>query len=597
VWNETIVTDWHWEYWRLNQTEYALNPDSPNAWINREEKWIPEDDPAFRMTSSYAVLNSANISVVEGTVTVYLNISFTEKAPHRSYQWEICFKNMTFSRDLSEGWGEHAVLEWTSESVYYVSGITTGGQLWYVTKPSTPLYTLYEGKRYLLEEVPYITIGDEDLLIKGRANYDWGRREEFTEYLFWEPYDPELGMEPRYYELMNGTKIYVKEAYQTIIRTLKLNTTDAYKVTDKGIEPVPNGTVFSTLMDRALEDWSREYWDEKLQQYVAPWYYELLNGTRIYKDDGFEIQVFNLTTYRWELSNLAYSETRTALLVNYLGHGVALNQTTVVLLRDYGSWWQPLPDGTGYYLVMKNGTIITHRDPWSVPDEERIVTINGLNYTIDWPDEYYETTYQGRTLIIRRSFVRNFYYTDLSIEGGTKHELPYPSAMATDWWDLERIESEGGKLKTFKSITVNGTKYALYLSENGLDYYIVVNGKRVSVTKPMKNIGYFYAEVNGKERWDITQRGWILRIGTFSEMSGQFIPIGSQIITTTGYDSEWLMWNEHNRWGYDRENSTLYIIMPTEHDMISTLEYTSAFGKLRSITNITIQCINTKVGK
>jgi len=572
MWNETIVTDWHWEYLSLNQTEYALNPNSTKAWINRQDHWIPDDDPAFKMPSSYAVLNSANISLIEGIVTVHLNVSFMENAPRRNYWWEMCFKNMTFGRDWSEGWGEHTVLEWLSESVYYVNGTATGDQPWYVTRPSTPLYTMYNGTKYKLEETPYITIGDEDLLIKARTHYDWGRQEDVTEYLFWDKYDPKLGTQPRYYELMNGTKIYVTEAYQAIIRTLTLNTTAAYRIIDAGgIVPVPNGTVFNTLMDRAWEDWSRQRWDENLQRQVVPYYYELLDGSRIYKDEGFEIQTYNWTTYRWTLSNQVYSENQTALIVNYLGHGVTLNQTIVVLLRDYGSWWQPLPDGTGYYLVMENGTIITHRDPWSVPNEQRIVTINGLSYTIDWPTQYYEGTYQGQTLKIRRDYVHNFYYTDLGVEGGVKHELPYPGAMAMSWWELERLRSEGGKLRTFKSITLNGTKYTVYLSENGKGCYILVNGQPHSVTMPMKDVGYFYAEINGEEYWDIEQGGWILRLGTYSQRSGQFTPVGSPMTTTTGYEPQSQTWSEHNRWGYDRENSTLYIVAQngTRYDVYS----------------------------
>ena len=562
MWNETIVTDWHWEYLSLNQTEYALNPDSPNVWINREEQWIPDDDPAFKMPSnqSYAVLNSANKSLIDGIVTAHLNVSFMENAPQGNYWWEMCFKNMTFGRDWSEGWGEHTVEEWTSESVYYVNGTATGGQPWYVTQPSTPLYTMYNGDKYRLEETPYITIGDEGLLIKTRTYYDWGRQEDVTEYMFWDQYDPKLGTEPRYYELMNGTKIYVTEAYQAIIRTLTLNITDAYRITDTGIVPVPNGTVFSTFMDRAMEDWSREYWDEDLQRHVVPYYYELLDGSRIYKNDWFEIHVYNSTTHRYDLSDPVYSENQTALIVDYLGHAVTLNHTEIVLLRDYGSWWQPLPDGTGYYLVMENGTIITHEDPW-VPDEEIIVTINGLDYTIDWPTEYYEDTYQDQTLMIRRDYVHNFYYTDLGIEGGVKHELPYPGAMATSWWDLEGIESEGRKLRTFKSITINGTKYTLQISEGAHAHcYIVVDEQHVPVPWPMKDVGYFYAEINGEENWDIEQGGWILRLGTFSERSGQFTPVGSPMTTTTGYHPQSQTWSEHNRWGYDYENSTLYIV-------------------------------------
>jgi len=577
MWNETTLTDWHWEYLSLNQTEYALNPYSSKAWINRDEHWIPDDDPAFKMPESYAILNSASISLIQGVVTVNLSVSFLQNAPHTNYWWEMCFKNMTFGRDWSQGWGEHTVLDWTTEQVYYVNSSITGHEPWYASEPTTPLYTLYNGERYRLEEVPYIILSSENLLINPKIHYDWGRQEDVREYLFWDQYDPELGTEPRYYELFNKTEICVTEAYQAVIRTLRLTTPDAYTLTDTGQASLDNGSTFNTFMDQAMEDWSKEYWDEELHQQVIPYYYELLNGTRIYMDHGFETQIYNFTTNRWDLFNKTYDESQTALLVDRLGQGVTLNQT-LVLLREYGSWWQMLPDGTGYYLVMHNGTIITHADPWSVPDEERIVNVNGLNYVVSWPDEYYKGTYQDQVITINRNYVHNYYYTNLGIEGD-KLELPYPGALAMSWWDLENIESRGGRLRTFKSITINGTAYTLQLTEDGQDYYILVQGEPMSITRPIQDIGYFYAEINGEEYWNIEQGGWILRLGTFSERSGQFIPAGSPLLTTTGYDPQSQMWNENNRWGYDRENSTLYIVAPngTRYDVHSRI-YVAVFG-------------------
>jgi hypothetical protein len=575
-WNETIITDWHWEHLILNQTEYLRDPNSTKAWINREEEWVPDEDPAFRTPVTYADWNSVNISLVEGVITVNMNISFSSEAPQRNYWWEVGFKHLTYGPDWSQGWGEHTVEEWTFEPVYYVNGTATGYKRWYVTSPSMPLYTVYNGTRYRLEEAPYITIGGSDLLIKTRTHYDWGRKEDFTEYLFRDPYDPEIGREPRYYELMNGTKIYVTEAYQVLIRTLTLNDTGAYKLDGANVVPLPNGTVFSTFMDHAEQDWSREYWDDDLQRQVVPYYYELLNGTRIYRDDGFETQSFNITTNRWDLSDRVYTENATSLLVDYAGRGVALNYTIIVLLREHNSWWQPLPDGTGYYIVMKNGTRIIHPDPWSVPDEERIVTINGVNYQIGWPEDYYNGTYENKSFLIRgggwEGHVRPFYYTDLGISGGVMYELPYPGAMAMSWWDLEGIESEGHKLKTVMSFTVDGTKYRLYLSEDKLNYYIIVNGTRVFVDWPRKDVGYYYAEINGEEYWNLTQVGWILRLGTNVERSGQFEPVQS-FITKTGYDPMGRMWNEYNKYGYDRENATLYLeaLNGTRYDLHSEI--------------------------
>jgi len=569
MWNETIVADWHWEYLSLNQTEYVLNSSSSDVWINREERWIPDDDPAFQMPTSYAVLNSANISLIQGVVTVNLNVSFTESAPHTNYWWEMCFKNLTFGPDWSEGWGEHTVLDWITEQTYYVNDTAIGEEPWYVIKPSTPLYTMLDGEKYRIEETPYITIGGKNHFIDAKIYYDWGRQEDVREYLFWDQYNPALEAEPRYYLLLNGTRIYVTEAYQAIVRTLKLNTSDAYLITPLGNAPVSNGTVLSTVMDHADQEWSKEYWDEELEQHIVPYYYELLNGTRVYSNQGFETHYYNWSTCLWELSNQKYSENRTAILVSYLGHGVVLNET-LALLRDYAAWWQSLPDGTGYYLIMENGTIITHFDPWAVPDEERIVTLNGQNYTVDWPNEYFVGVHKNQSVTVKRDYVHNFYYTPLGNEE-TQHELPFPGALATSWWELENIESKGGKLKTFKSITVNGTKYMLQITENGRDYYILVDDTIITVTTPIQDVGYFYAEINGEEYWNIEQVGWILHLGTYSEKSGQFIADGSPLTTTTGYDPQLQTWNEHNRWGYDLENSTLYILNPngTRYDIYS----------------------------
>jgi len=572
-WNETIITDWHWEYHRLNQTEYARDPTSPNIWIDTQRRWVPDLDPAFKVSQSYAVLNSATISSVKGIVTINLNVSFTSTAPESNYWWNMVFQNMTYGRDWSQGWGEHVITEWTSEPVYFVNGSATNYEAWYVSKPSTPLYSTYNGTKYLLEQLPYITIGGVDYPIRVRTQYDSWRQEEWRQYLLYDPYDPRLGTQPRYYELLNGTKIYIQEAFKAMIRTITLNISDAYQLVGNNQVQIAKGSVFSTYMDRAKEDWSKRFWDPVLQRDIVPFYYELLNGTRIYRNEGFETQVYNTTTYRWDLAAKRYTESATPLLVDSMGSGVTLNQT-VVLLREPG-WWQPLPDGSGYFLVMRNGTRITIRDPWSVPDDQRIVVINGAKYLIGWPAPYYSGTFNGQSLMIRgggwEGYVRNFYYTDLGVEGGTKHELPYPGAMATSWWELEGIESEGRKLRTSKSLTINGTKYVIYKRDDGSSY-IIVDGKQMPVSPPMMDVGYYYSIINGQENWSVAQNGWILQYGSYSEKSGQFSASGS-LVTTTGYEPTGRRWSENNRYGYDRENATLYIQATngTRHDLHSEI--------------------------
>lgn len=397
IWNETTLTDWHWEYCRLNQTQYAIDPTSPSIWIDTTRTWISDVAPEFQMPQSCATLNSENISLANGVVVVNMNITFGSNAPEGNYNWNMLFQNMTYGRDYSQGMGEHVITEWTSDSIYFVNGTITGGQLWYVTNPSTPMYTIFNGTKYQLNQIPYITIDGVNLPIKGKTQYNSYSQEEWTDYLLRDQYDPSIGREPRYYELLNGTKIYVDEAYQTIIRNIELNCSDAYTMVGGSKVTLPNGTVFKTYMNHAEQDYSQHLWDPVLGD-IVPYHYTLVNGTFVYRNAPFETSNYNYTTNHWEITAPIYNASLTKILVESVGNGVTLNGS-VVLLRDPGCW-QMLPDGTGYYLVMKNGTRITINNPWNVSDNQRIVTINGQNYLIGWPNQYYQGTYAGETLMI-----------------------------------------------------------------------------------------------------------------------------------------------------------------------------------------------------
>jgi hypothetical protein len=327
-------------------------------------------------------------------------------------------------------------------------------------------------------------------------------------------------------------------------------------------------------MSHAVPDYSRQFWDPQAGN-VVPYYYEQLNGSRVYLNSLFEASSFNSTTNHWDKSNQVYTESDTTLLVQSAGSGVKLGDS-VVLLRDPG-FWQALPDGSGYYLVAKNGTRITIRDPYSVPENQRTVTIDGATYLIGWPNQYYQATYQGETLFIpingqnNDNFVQSYFYTDLGIDGGTKYELPYPGAMATSSWDLQGIESQGQKLRTLKTISIEGSDYLLNLDVNTQTYYINIDGSQQTVTYPTVDYNTFYSKINGQDNWDVTQNGWTLNYGTYSQQSGQLSSAGS-LVTTTGYDSTQKSWTA-NRYGYDYENATLYLTMPngTRLDVSSTM--------------------------
>jgi hypothetical protein len=560
VWNQTTLTDWHWEYSRLNQTEYAINPLSPNIWMDTTTCYIDDMDPAFITPTNYATLNAANITLVNGVVLANLNVTFNAAAPQGNYWYSMLFQQMTYGQDMSQGWGQHQITEWTSEPTYYVND--NDGKL-LVNTPSNPLYTVYNGQKYKVSQVPYITIAGNNILIKPQVQYDQWRQQDWTQYLINGPYDPSIGRETKYYQLPNGSKLCVNQAYQTVIRQLQLNISDAYVLNSESQIPVDNGTILKTYMNYAIQDYDRQFWDTQHNRNVVPSYYELLNGSRIYLNSQFEQSEFNTTTNHYQRSNPVYNETDATLLVESVGSGVKLDNI-VVLLRTPGSW-QSLPDGSGYYLVMQNGTRIIINNPW-VSDNERVTTINGVIYHISNPTQYYQASYDSQTLLIptngknNDNYVLSYFYTNLGITGGQRYELPYPGAMATSWWDLEGIESTGQKLKTLKSITIDGTDYILNLDSESQIYYITINGQLQSMSYPTVDQNTFYSSINGQDYWNITQNGWKINFGSVSIKSGQVKAI-SNLVTTTGYDSAQQTWANQNHFGYDYENSTYYLMM------------------------------------
>jgi hypothetical protein len=102
--NLTTVEGWHWSYYALNQTAYALDPSDQGAWINRDKVCLSQDDPAFKVTPSYADLIDASTGIEEGNIVSNLTIAFNMAAPQTRYWWELVYGNLTFGADYSQGW-------------------------------------------------------------------------------------------------------------------------------------------------------------------------------------------------------------------------------------------------------------------------------------------------------------------------------------------------------------------------------------------------------------------------------------------------------------------------------------------------------------
>ena len=63
---------------------------------------------------------------------------------------------------------------------------------------------------------------------------------------------------------------------------------------------LPSGTTINTYIKHGSQDWS-EHFSVPGQGDIVPYHYDLLNGTRIYRDAPFEQSNYNSTTNHWQL--------------------------------------------------------------------------------------------------------------------------------------------------------------------------------------------------------------------------------------------------------------------------------------------------------
>ena len=512
------------------------------------------------------------------------DITFAETAPDTRFWWDLYLSNYTYGEDYSQGHGEHTLTEWTKSDIYSLQSPETGDEKWYLEPPTQPYYTILNNTKYRVVENPYLILGNDrftgsKVYINSRTTYDSWSQNEHTEYLLRDPWDPQLETEPRYFELINGTKLYVHQLQRIFLRELTLNVSDVYTRNSDGSKHyLPHGTAITTLMPYA--QWEPEYYDSSQGYWIYPQSYQLLDGSLIYRDESFEYEYWNSTTNRHELYKTVYTEEVTTQIVEYGGHCVMLNNTMKINLRDDGAWWQSDPTGTGYYLIMTNGTRIFHPDPWSVHDDsQRHVMINGKNYIISWPTEYYIGQYNGETIYAHndRGQVYDYYYT---VVNDHHFELPYPNALATSWWDLENLQSEGGRLLTGKSILLNDQQYPIFHDESL--YYILDQETPVTVTKPTIDLSHYYSRLNGQDVWNITQSGWSASYGHYQEQTGQLTEIEGTIHTTTGYNPQEHQWQEWNKYGEDYENKTKYLVNAIDASRINV--YTGRYVTIWPVT-------------
>lgn len=444
VWEYVNVTGWHWEWQYYNH--------SSGEWVH---EYIPLFSPLNEVNVTYINVTGFDRIVIGYKMTVTINMTFTNTTPDADYWWDVYAMNYTFGEDYNKPYGEYTIMAWLNEIVYSYNN--TYGNRIYAETPKERDYAEINGQKYPIKRFPYIVINNETLFIKRKIYRDpWDPSYVHYEILFWGEYDPVTGETPRYYELINGTKIYVKESRQALI----------YNITEGGID-------YYTFMRMAR-------WD----QFNNTWYFIDLNGIRHDINYWYEFDSDDAIDSFEVKRGGAFTLVNETLWLNL--------STTMEYDHITGTWYIILENGTRYDVYFDDVYLY-----------EYYFILGSARYYIMWPRYYYVGTYNGTDYLVPEDYITSYYYTTVN---GTDYEMPYDGAYATYWGDLERTVTDPewpGKVPVINATLVNGSYFEIYNITTMNPY--IINGTTIIYITIGKSIATI---INGTEYWDLDTTGF-----------------------------------------------------------------------------------------
>ena len=482
-WNETsgeweTTKGWHWETYMFNQ--------SSGEWV---KGWLPWRGKDTRISDVYLeATNFTRKELSEGQWLFEVNISLSDDIPEGSYWFEVYLTNWTYGRDYSKPYGEHEVLTWFKQIVYYFED--DEGNKIYVEPPRMRDYVVdTNGNMYPVDIKPYIIIGDEKLTIKQKIYWNPYTGEYYTRLLEWAYWDPITRESVYYYELENGTKIYVYSGYCAYIYNW-------------------------TLLDLGINVLSPSRW---LQwDWVTGHYYIfLLNGSVLVFDDhpSYEIEYINDTVE-----------------LNFRGWVVLVNGSFVLRVKvSYIEWDYETGE---YYITLENNTKI-YLKYYEDPYWQYYFEINGTKYFISWPFRCYNGSYMNQEIIVYEWDTRRYFYTLIN---DTKYPMPAPGVIAWCWWDLDHPVTEGGVVPVDRYVLYEDTYYLLQYDNETSQYYITVGAENITFTE--LNTGW-WTEIRGEGCW-LDYIGDRIAYGTYDILSYHFEVAGYLETEPEDYAWEWI---------------------------------------------------------
>jgi len=466
-WVYQQVEGWYWSYWYFNQRT--------GEWQQESVESIGADTA---IPSDFAVVSNFAKQVVGKDLYVSFLVNMSANVRDTVYWWSFSFMNNTWYEDTASPWGEHLVEAWGYEYIY--SAYYNGHKLFVDSIDDSALAYKFMngtlGSDYMLgKENPYIVIDGQKLPVRVIESYDPMSGTTDTWMFFYSHYDDTADRNYWYYELKNGTKVYV--TYDDVV--------PIYNVT------IAPGNSFLTSMT-----WEKNwYYDGQYYYYWIDIYGQIHQGTDFsYTHDG----AMNITLY----DRVKVTDWQWYQFVRY-------GEQNILNITNY--WWESRDDC--YYMMDTDGNL--YKLVYDPVSSYYKAFIDGQWQIVSYPLWYYESVYNGQPVMLVEGTFQSFWYYE---HNGVKHEMPYPGANGCCDWDLNHIVSDGGVVPTTKSLIYNGSAYAVEEDTQG-GKYVVINGVVYGVMEYYVS----HAVVNGTSVWDLDAVGFTVEAGEY-DPNLQFTP-------------------------------------------------------------------------
>ncbi|MHA2058147.1 MAG: hypothetical protein ACXACG_03600 [Candidatus Thorarchaeota archaeon] len=538
-WQEVLDTDWHWEYnVTSGETEWIYGDywTSEYVWVEgwywewfyfnqMDGEWVNSEDwycydvrsEMTRVDVDFAAVTDINHYSSGGDLYYSFLVNLTDSVREISHWWDFSFANNTWVVDPSSGTGFHDVAVWRPGWVHSFDYM--GEDVYVEVSSKVAVYnsTIPGASEWLaVDEVPYITIDGVDYpIIVREIMYPYSSESE-QRIMFWDN-----GGE--YYELLNGTKIYIEEQRRAFF----------YNVTIPG---------YGSFISAQKNYW---HWDDGVNQ----WYSWLDIYGNIHQGTDYAIWGMDVNVTFLEASEAVHD-----------GYYIRIGASDMLEIQDF-----PINDprtGTEYVLD-ENGTRYDMiYDPYF---GYYYMEYDSIMQRVSYVSESFEATYQAAPAFVADwgMLQAQWFIVD------SDDEMPYPDAMA-DWSGVYYTTTESyGKVPTTKTITVSDVTYFLggnpdtgVWHESDFDNHTGFWVEIASVNYTLDGRKMWHALVNGTSTWQPMTVGGSFEYGHFDQLAFMTEGIVETPFTSyVSYDLNSTFFFETN-WTVTLSNDTVFSCEP-----------------------------------